>query len=134
MSRLLVVVGLFASLACPGMKGQDLKANIPFDFQLGKQSMPAGEYRIYFKSQTLTMKCEDGRHNAIVLTIPESRATTKAQGSLKFNRYGDSYFFSSVWLPGKSEGGGVHKSVREKDVARRMEAISSQTAVALNTR
>ena len=136
MSRLLVVAGLFASLVSPVLIAQDhqMTANIPFDFQIGKASMPAGEYRIYFKSQTLTLRCQDLRHNAVILTIPQSRGTVKEKGTLRFNRYGETYFFSEVWLPGVSDGGSVMKSPREKDVARRMEAAGDQTAVALNTR
>lgn len=128
MTRLLVATGLFAALAGSVLQGQTtMKANIPFDFQLGKSALPAGEYQISYSPGVLKVRGDDGHHSAIVLTIPQSRAKAPTTGLLQFNRYGDSYFFAGVWTPNSAEGGTVVKTLQEKELARNMAAPQPET-------
>ena len=134
MTRLLVVTGLFAALACSGLQGQTIMtANIPFDFQLGKNAMPAGEYQITYSAHMLVVRSEDRNHNAIVLTIPKAREKASEKGVLQFHRYGDSNFFAGVWAANSAEGSTVVTTSREKELARRTGSLEP-TAVALRSR
>lgn len=134
MTRLLVVAGLLAALACSGLQAQTvMKANIPFDFQLGKNAMPAGEYQISCSPFVLVMRNVDGHGSAIVLTIPKSRAKASETGLLQFNRYGNSYFFAGAWTANSADGSTVPTTSREKELARRAGLIEP-TAVALVSR
>src|SRR5580692_2964321 len=134
MTRLLLVTGMFAALACSGLQGQTImKANIPFDFQLGKNAMPAGEYQISYSPHMLVVRSQDGHNNVSVLTIPKYRAKASETGVLQFHRYGDSYFFAGVWTANSADGSTVVTSSREKEFARRAGALDP-TAVALRSR
>jgi len=134
MTRLLVVTGLFAALACSGLQGQTImNANIPFDFQLGKNAMPAGDYQISYSAHMLVVRSEDRKYNATVLTIPKQRGKASETGVLQFNRYGDSYFFAGVWTPNSVTGSTVVATSREKELARRARSLDP-TAVSLKSR
>jgi hypothetical protein len=121
MNRLHVFVLLFTGFACSGLKAQTtiMEANIPFDFQLGKSAMPAGEYRINYSQGILMVRSKDTHHSAIVLTRPESREKATDTGLLQFTRYGDTYFLAGVWAPNSANGGALNKTSREKELASR---------------
>ena len=123
MKRLQLIAGLFAALACASVQAQtmDLRASIPFDFQLGKTLMPAGEYRISHESNgVLMVRQQDGRHVAnMSIPRPASRAGGTAPGVLQFNRYGDTYFLAKVWAPNSRDGYALQQSPREKELASR---------------
>jgi hypothetical protein len=128
MTRLAFVAGLFASLACFCLHAQtiDLRANIPFDFRMGEVLMPAGEYKIHQSAGILTVRSESGSPAAVTLTLPASRKVASTDGTLVFNRYGDSYFLTTVWTPNSRGGITLPKSSREKELVAR--AGSVQTA------
>jgi len=131
MNRIYLTLGLLASLGS-GVQAQttSLQANIPFDFQIGKVQMPAGQYELKSRTHALWLYETRTRKSAIVMTVPASRSETPEKGVIKFNRYGDEYFFAGAWAPEASVGSTVPKSAREKELAsRRVEA--SPTAVAL---
>jgi hypothetical protein len=136
MKRLHGVVCVLAAFACSGLEAQTarMNANIPFDFKLGQSTMPAGEYRINYSPGRLTMWSEVGHHNAIVLTTPLSRKETPETGVLKFNRYGDTYFFAGVWAPGSTDGGTVWKTPQEKELASRAAPLQPATIALTKSR
>jgi len=134
MKRLAVAVGLFTVLACSGLQAQTrLEASIPFEFRMGKTTLPAGDYLFDYSSLLLVIHQRDGeRTAAMALTLPVSRAKAPATGILEFNRYGNAYFLAKLWTPGSSAGAALPKTAREKELASRvttsqMEAIVLQT-------
>ena len=135
MKRVSLLLPVAGVLACMAMEAQTtvLTANIPFRFQIGKDEMPAGKYRIDYTTRVLTVSCPAERKAVMVLTTPSSRDKTPETGLLLFHRYGDTYFLSGVWKPGSSDGAGIVRSSREKELARRMGTPRPAT-VALNTK
>lgn len=121
MKRILLVIGLFAGLTCLSAQAQDLKANIPFDFQVGKTLMPAGEYRVSYRANgLLVVRQEGGQHiSHMSLPLPAFRSDKAKAGSLQFNRYGDTYFLTTVWSPNSQDGYALPKSAREQEIASR---------------
>src|SRR5438445_2208067 len=102
MTRIALVAGLFASLACFYLYAQtmDLRANIPFDFRMGEVLMPAGQYTIHSSASLLTLRSDAGRPTAAtLLTLPASRRLAPTAGTLEFSRYGEEYFLAKVWTP-----------------------------------
>lgn len=83
---------------------QRLIASIPFAFNAGKTTLPAGKYTITVLNPTsdrksLQIRNLNGRASAIVLTTTSSgHASDKAK--LVFERYGDEYFFSQAHMAG----------------------------------
>src|SRR6185436_15552989 len=99
MKNLLFATGLFVTFtgAILNAQGARLSANIPFDFQMGKTQMPAGEYNFQRQSGVLTVRAADGKHAVMTLTSAASRREITAQPVVQFQRYGDSYFLSGLW-------------------------------------
>jgi hypothetical protein len=98
------VIALFsiATLAAStGLIAQQpaVKANIPFDFTVGDQSMPAGEYTITSPSRHIVqIRSEDWRHVGMVIAI-ESHNEHAAGAALVFDKYGEYYFLHRVLSP-----------------------------------
>ena len=133
MKRAYFSVWVFAGLACVGLKAQTaMTANIPFNFQVGNNAMPAGEYRIDYSPGMLRLQCSEAKKSMAVLTVPKERKQASENGVLQFNHYGDTYFFAGVWAPNSTSGGAVLPTAREEELARRLGPIQP-VGVALKT-
>lgn len=101
--RSTAILGLFFMLAIASVNAQTsgrVEVNIPFDFSAGTAKLKAGSYQIKkVSNNALAVRSIDGKTTAIVnspLTI-DSR-NYKGGERLVFNKYGDQYFLSQVWL------------------------------------
>jgi len=133
--KALAAIGLLALLAVPVVQAQSgmLVANIPFDFHVGKTSLPSGEYNIKpLNPETLLIQSKDGSSSAVSITFGATSSKIQDTGKLVFNRYGDQYFLSKVWRPGVSTGRELPKSRSEVEMARNMPKPET-TVVAANT-
>jgi hypothetical protein len=130
----LIVVAIFAVLACTGLHAQniDMRADIPFDFHAGDRLMPAGEYVIHEQGTWVILSHFDGKASGAVMTLAASgRGPAQAQDArLEFNRYGSEYFLSSVWNSFTTNGRQVPATTRQKELAKRGN-VPVQAAVAL---
>ena len=108
-----------------------LGVNIPFDFVVGKQTLPAGEYRIERlfsdKLDALLIRSTDGRASTIMMTMAVLANDWQSESKLVFNRYGDQYFLSQIWTAGNKSGRELYKSPREAELAR--QAVKREVAV-----
>ena len=120
MKRIHFAVGLFAALACSGLQAETvMRANIPFEFHMGKTFLPAGDYQFRYASHVLTVQAEGGRAIALSLTYEEWRSKAPETPVVEFHRYGDLYFLSNIWTPDSREGAAVPKTAREKELLSR---------------
>lgn len=106
---------------------QRMRARIPFAFNVGAKSLPAGEYTIAVLNpasdrKVLQIRSTDGRSSAIVQTN-ELNANTREQAKLVFNRYGDRYFFAQAQMAGVSTTLAAVKSNAERNT---QQAIASK--------
>lgn len=79
-------------------------ASIPFAFNVGKTTLPAGKYTITVLNptsdrKTLQIRSLNGRASAIVLTTT-SNGHASDNAKLVFERYGDQYFFAQAQMAG----------------------------------
>src|SRR5829696_1821437 len=79
-----------------------LTANIPFDFSVSGEKLPAGKYWVRRARQgsgdtIVQISSTDGHANITRLTIPVITFNPTKNGSLVFHRYGDEYFLSEIW-------------------------------------
>lgn len=121
MKRLAIAATLFAAAAGLSLHGQtiDLTANIPFEFQVGQQRMPAGEYSVHHTGRVLMLRNTNAPRLATTLfTAGASRPHPPATGVLEFNRYGETYFLSKIWTPNSTSGAALLRTAREKELAR----------------
>lgn len=85
---------------------QTIRANVPFAFNVGQMSLPAGVYTVSILNPTsdrkaLQIRSADGKVNAIVQTIGTGSCLVE-NAKLVFRRYGDRYFFAQAQLGGDS--------------------------------
>jgi hypothetical protein len=112
----------------------NLKADIPFAFQVGDTSMPAGEYSV---------QCLPEPHESIQLirgtnssagvftpTLSVEAKHGKSEPELVFHKYGNTYFLSEIWTR-EALGRKLSMSRREKELAR--ETREGEVAVLLQS-
>lgn len=116
---LLALVLTFGALlgAAQGKKSVILKAQ--FGFMVEQKELPAGTYQILVDHGWLKISSIDGSKAAMVLTLPVSGKTPEGTGQVVFNRYGDHYFLSQVWLPEMETGRQTLESREERELEKR---------------
>ena len=100
----LMLIMLAVSAHAQTSSVQRMTATIPFEFSVGKTTLPAGKYTITVLNPTsdrkpLQIRSVNGRSSAIVLTMT-SKADLSDNAKLVFERYGDQYVFAQAQLAG----------------------------------
>ena len=91
------------------------KVNIPFAFQMGTQTLPAGMYRIDRESGHLVLLRGPGQAAGFVDMHDAIRFRAAAHGTIVFDRYGDKYYLHQIWTAGSTDGLECPKSRAEKE-------------------
>ena len=134
MQCITLAAGLFSALACFSLQAQNLdsRVNVPFDFHMGKSTLPAGQYIVQHAGPAVILKGIDGKHvSRMSLVTAASHKTAAERTTLEFNRYGESYFLESIWAPYSTDGVMLPKTKQEKELAVRVH-FKTATAVAVN--
>jgi hypothetical protein len=131
---ILAAVGALTIGSAYGQLPSGLKCDVPFDFTVGKVTLPAGAYTIKSMNSPaeLLIKSADGRAAAWVFTIPIQAAAIQEQSQLVFNRYGDRYFLAKVWKTGEMVGDELIKSRAERQLADSGSKMETAIVVAQN--
>ena len=99
-----------------------LEVNIPFEFQVGSKTLPAGQYSVKRLSQSsMLIRSADGQFSLIAQTPKVLTSDEKGKAlmeKLVFNKYGQQYFLSQVWMVRGSDGRELYKSDAENQAAR----------------
>jgi hypothetical protein len=91
-------------------------ANIPFDFTVGKTTLPSGEYTVTpTHASHVLIQSKDNRHSAIAATMRVESGNVQDGAKLVFNRYGDRHFLAKIW--DNSTGRELYKSRSEIELA-----------------
>jgi hypothetical protein len=117
---------------------QRLRARIPFAFNVGAKSLPAGEYTITVLNpasdrKVLQIRSSDGRVSAIIQTN-ELNVNAPEQPKLVFNRYGDHYFFAQAQMAGDSITLAALKSNAERNAEHAIASTGRKAKVAIVAR
>jgi hypothetical protein len=118
----IVAAALLLSVVATGTcyAQQTMAVKIPFAFQAGDHTLPAGEYR--FASALIGTKTiqrlrqVDGDAVIDFVTISVDTRNGHPDAKLIFNCYGQTRFLSQIWT-GDGEGRQLIKSNREKQTA-----------------
>lgn len=96
MLTLLLMLGVTSAHALTGDK---VVANIPFDFTVGKTTLPAGEYVVQRGSSpaTLFVQNKETYEAATVLVISVEDRSSLGEAKLVFDRHGNEHSLSQVW-------------------------------------
>src|SRR5262252_3861190 len=100
MKRLIVAIGLFGALVFPQLQAQTvvMRAEIPFEFHIGQDRMPAGEYVFRQAGGALRVSPAQGKPGVLVLTRAEGSIAGKT--TAEFQRYGEVYFLRANGVDG----------------------------------
>jgi hypothetical protein len=115
-AMLLLCVGRLPAAA------QDMATvQIPFDFQVHEQLLPAGKYVVKRDPQSpqwLLIQSLDRKRQARVLvnTIPHQLPGYPARTSMVFRKYGERQFLAEVRLVGHGDGFALIKSKAERQL------------------
>jgi hypothetical protein len=119
-----MVLGAFLALAV-GMAqaqigGEVLKVRIPFNFSVGTQNFPAGEYSLK-PLLPHAMLLRNQRGQVLTSIATNSVESSKAPNSVKlvFNGYAGHCFLTQIWNAGESVGQELIKSPVEIETARK---------------
>jgi hypothetical protein len=101
----ILLISLFVLVTgAPARSAAALLVNVPFDFYVGKELLPAGDYRFEMgamtpftaKSSSLLVRRQDGSPVTGIFTIPGSGSLSIDTDRLHFNRYGNKYFLARI--------------------------------------
>lgn len=118
--RTLLGLGLVLVAASAFAQTIRVKSDVPFNFVVDKQTLPAGEYTIQsmdMSGMTLAIRDAEGRQVGQVQTIRCEKLDSSKETKLVFHRLGDRYFLSQVWVVGQNDGHELSRSRQEKEVA-----------------
>ncbi len=141
MIAMIVLIGSMA-VAAQAQSGSrtQLVANIPFEFNIGDKTMPAGEYTVRQVNPSsdravLQLRSKDGKASAMVqMNALIDRAKSPETASLIFNCYGNRHYFGQAWMP-DNDGLEASKGRAERATRNEIASLKHQTeAVALRNR
>jgi hypothetical protein len=114
-------MGLGAAMAARAQIDSDvtIEANIPYAFVVRDTTLPAGRYTIKVADEftdlnVLEIRSHDG-HMAVLFDTESKQANrAPSKSELLFDKIGDKYFLSQVFLEGDNSGNQLIKSRMEK--------------------
>ena len=124
LAMVLVATGLVISAEAQCTPSE---ANIPFQFDTGMKTLPAGHYRIECATPQgpNALSIRGDKESSGLMTIPVT-GTEKDNWRLVFHRYGDRYFLAQIWMEPKT-GVAVPQSSAERDVKRESASANLKT-------
>jgi hypothetical protein len=100
----------------------NIAADIPFQFHVGKTTLPAGKYTIYqLESSDLTMmeiSSADGKLSALFDVEAAEAKSVPEKSELIFHKYGDRYFLSEMFDEGNADGNKLLESRDERKASK----------------
>ena len=110
-----------------------IKANIPFDFSVGNQVLPAGSYTLV-STAPVSLDLRDARGRILVRVLTHSVETLQVPASptLEFYSEGGSYSLAQVWQESQPIGQELPQSKSWAKIAKRHSA-RTQTIAASNS-
>ena len=117
-----MIVGLFV-LSAIGMGqaqigGDVLKVKVPFNFTVGTQTFPAGEYSLKpLLPHTMSLRNQAGQVLTNINTNSVESTDVPKSVKLVFNGYDGRYFLAQIWKEGDNIGRELTKSPAEIEMA-----------------
>ncbi len=112
-----------------------MKITVPFAFAVENNSLPAGEYLVLTVTpeRSIRIVSTDGKHSAIVNTLPNYAKSPSESSRLVFHKYGDEYFLTQVWTGGQNVSRNPLSSKRAMEIASSGSLPETRTIIALAT-
>jgi len=112
---------------------QRLHVSIPFAFDAGNKTLPAGDYRVQVVNPSsdrcvLQIASTDGKSSVLVKTT-DIQGQSSEKAKLTFRRYGDQYFLAQVWMAAESSGFDTPSSKAEKSLRRQLGNVAKNLEI-----
>jgi hypothetical protein len=103
-----------------------VRATVPFEFTVAGQKLPAGEYQIARSGafSAIHIYSRENRTTILVAAAPGNTNKTGHAAALSFNKYGNQYFLTELWMGNGPNGVQLPKSMAEKKLAERPESYN----------
>jgi hypothetical protein len=106
-----------------------VKANVPFAFQVGKSSLPAGTYVVSRAADhAILIQSRDARSASLSTYSSEEKLRAQSPKMI-FHKYGNSYFLAEIWDGSGSSGMQIPETKREKELRASNEGPASEEFV-----
>jgi hypothetical protein len=108
-----------ANLAMAGTSfGQSkvVKADVPFEFTVGNQLLPAGTYTIRTETQGVIAIKNHDKPVAVYALVGQDGAKAPSGGKLVFHKYGNRYFLNEILCSWADMNVTVRRSNAEKTI------------------
>ena len=102
LNSMILALGAVALLGTTALKAQTAEANVPFEFTVQSQTLPAGHYSLAplsLSSRVIQITNLDTGKSTAVLTMPAKQAKANEAAKIIFHSYGDRYFLAEVRAP-----------------------------------
>lgn len=134
---LVIMLGIllpFAVVDVVAQTNQELVADIPFEFSVCNEQLPAGTYKVrrFSSANTHVMLVRSDESRSVIVACGHEIRVQKqvATGKLIFNRYGDKYFLSELWL-GEITGTELFRSEQEQALLSEMKERKKREKVTI---
>jgi len=130
-------LGLLLVASAVQAQSNGVKADIPFDFVVGNQMLPAGEYTVSNQgsvNQAILIRSDEGNSAALSLTQSCSSLHPSAKTKLVFHTMGGRYFLYQIWTQGNYSGQQLPKSKAEVELAKNIDTTGEFVLAARVTR
>jgi hypothetical protein len=108
-----------------GQVGKTTDANVKFDFQIGDRLYPAGNYRIESISHNILKirNLEAANKNQVIVStlLNDGKGETPR---LVFQKYGEIYFLSNIFLGTEHWGYSIRPSRRQREIEKNLALAS----------
>jgi hypothetical protein len=110
----------------------EVRANIPFAFQVGSKVLPAGTYTFRKESENiLLLSGTDAHDRALAMVLPATNWKAPHVGTITFAKYGERYFLHNISAAESSTSYDCPLGKQEKAIIREMK-YRQPTEVAVN--
>ena len=117
-----VMLAMFLMLAVGlGHAQSGIRVNVPFNFEIGGQTFPAGEYSLKPLPRfphAVALQNQSGRTLSYIGTNSLQSRDVASSTKLVFNRYAGQYFLTQMWVAGSEVGWETMKSPVEIQLAK----------------
>jgi len=129
--------GLLLAVSAAQAQGPGVRANIPFDFVVGNQVLPAGEYVVAAEGSgntAISIRSTEGHGTILSIAQACVAASPSKDARLVFHALGGRYFLSQVWSTGYTSGRQLPRSKAETELAKNQDPAKELIVAAQLTR
>jgi hypothetical protein len=130
----LLAIANFAMAGNSFAQSNGVRANVPFDFTVSNQLLPAGTYTIHRESTGIIEIRNHDKPIAVLTLATQDGNRSPNGGKLVFHKYGDQYFLSEILSDWASMNVTVPRSKAETRVQLQQAMVHPTNEVFIATR